>query len=80
MELIIISPSSPRHSQPVDKATIPGCNGPFTVLPGHAPILTNVCKGKIRFNKPGESMECNIDIEDGLVEIKKDEIRIFIEE
>lgn len=80
MELTIITPRGIRCNRLVDKASIPGFDGTFTVLPGHAPILSSMLRGKVIFKEQGTSVEQEIDVESGLVEVKDDKILIFIEQ
>lgn len=80
MELTIITPRGIRCNMLVDKASVPGFDGTFTVLPGHAPILSSLCRGKVKFNEQGKVTEQEIDIENGIVEVKDNEIRIFTEQ
>lgn len=80
MELTIITPSGICCNRLVDKVSIPGAGGAFTVLPGHAPILSGMLRGKVKFNEQGKDVEEEIDVENGFVEVKDNEIRIFTEQ
>jgi len=80
MELTVISPKGILCDMQIDKASFPGCQGTFTVMPNHAPLVSTLKKGKIKYNPTGKVDEKEIDIEDGIVEIKYNKIRVITEQ
>ena len=54
MYLTITSPSGILCRTTVDKVSLPGTVGAFTVLPGHAPLISQLKEGKIIYAKEGE--------------------------
>lgn len=79
MKLTVITPRGVLYNIQVDKASFPGVLGSFSVMHNHAPILSILRKGKIRYKVPGQTGEQEIAIENGVVEIKQNQIRIFTE-
>jgi len=80
MELTIITPRGILCNLLIDKATFPGSQGVFTVMPNHAPLLSTLTRGKIQYNAKGEADEKELDVENGIVEIKQNKIWIFTEQ
>lgn len=80
MEFTVITPKGILYHVLVDKASFPGSGGTFTVMRNHAPILSTLKKGKIIYNLKGEAEEKELDVEDGIVEVKQNKIRIFTEQ
>lgn len=80
MELTIITPRGILCNMNIDKASFPGAQGAFTVMPNHAPIMSTLRRGKIRYNAKGQKEEQEIEVEDGIVEIKQNKIWIFTEQ
>lgn len=64
----------------VDKATLPGSLGSFMVLKNHAPLLSTLCKGKIRYTVQGNAEEKEIEVQDGIVEVRQNKIWVFTEQ
>ncbi|MCL2502787.1 MAG: F0F1 ATP synthase subunit epsilon [Bacteroidales bacterium] len=74
MKLIIITPQSNSCFDQVDKVIIPGSKGNFTVLRGHAPLVSTLRKGVIQCNQQ------EIAVEGGVVAVQKDTVTVFIEQ
>ena len=49
--LEIVTPERLVLSEPVDEAVIPGAEGYFGVLPGHAPLLAALGTGELEYRK-----------------------------
>ena len=54
IRLHILSPEGTLVSASVSLVSLPGTLSPFTVLPGHAPIVTSLEKGSIRYVEDGD--------------------------
>ena len=72
MKLVIVTPQGSSTIDDVDKVTIPGSEGIFVALHGHAPLVS-VIQGVIRCNQQ------EIAIESGVVEVKDNIITIITE-
>ena len=73
MKLAIVTPQGRTLMEPVEAVTIPGSEGRFTVLRGHAPLVSAICKGVVRVD------DKEMVVESGMVEVKKDVITIVTE-
>ncbi len=78
MRIEIISPNGILYEGETSKASFPGLGGGFDVLPHHAPLVSALTKGTIRFEKAGKMEEQPI--ESGFVEVKDDELSVCIEQ
>tara|TARA_B100000242_G_C42844310_1_gene392127 strand:+ start:127 stop:411 length:285 start_codon:yes stop_codon:yes gene_type:complete len=78
----------------IDSAIFPGSDGSFQVLRNHAPIVSTLMKGKIiiqgeisfhtedsigKYNISKEKESTSLQIESGLVELKKNSIKVLID-
>ena len=63
----LVSPSALLTSEEVDMVIVPGEDGDFGVLPGHAPILSNLRPGTVDIHKNG-SISTTIFVEGGFAE------------
>ncbi len=74
--LKIISPQREVLSEDVDLVELPGTMGRFEVLRDHAPLISSLEKGSIRYVKGGESNE--IECEPGFVEVRSNTVTVCI--
>lgn len=77
IKLLILSPQGKVFSGDVDQAIFPGVLGAFAVLPRHAPLISSLAKGKLKYCQNGEWSQ--FEVEDGFVEVKNNEIKVCIE-
>ena len=78
----------------INSAIFPGSDGSFQVLKNHAPIVSTLMKGKIiiqgeisfhtedsigKYNISKEKKSTSLQIESGLVELKKNSIKVLID-
>tara|TARA_B100000963_G_scaffold246026_1_gene215397 strand:- start:2219 stop:2503 length:285 start_codon:yes stop_codon:yes gene_type:complete len=78
----------------IDSAIFPGSDGSFQVLTNHAPIVSTLTKGKIeikgeisfhaedssdKYNINKEKKTISLQIESGLVELKKNSIKVLVD-
>jgi len=73
----ILTPVSSRSIE-AEAVFLPGTRSPFEVLPGHAPIISSLEAGRIRW-RDAEGKEDGLDIRSGLVRVKDDEITACVE-
>lgn len=75
-QLSIISLEKIEYRDKISAVICPGANGELTVLEDHIPLITPLKKGEIIIKK--EDKEDKIQIQDGILEVKKDETVILI--
>jgi F-type H+-transporting ATPase subunit epsilon len=77
MQLEIITPDDQVFSGEVSEVTLPGTQGSFQVLNSHAPIISTLSAGQIKFK--GASGEQVMNSEGGVVEVLDNKIIVLAE-
>ena len=77
MKVRIITPEKVLFEGESESVTFPGINGSFDVLPHHAPLITALQKGIIRYLVNGKEYEQPID--SGFVKIENDLVTVCAE-
>ena len=75
--LHILSPEGTLVKADVSLVTLPGIVSPFTVLPGHAALVTALVAGDIRYVEDGS--EKRLPIREGFVEVKDNQVKVCVE-
>ena len=78
MKLEIITPDKKVFSGEVMLVRVPGSKGPFEILNNHAPILSSLDQGTVRFIETN-GVEHFLKIGGGMVENKANKIIILAE-
>ena len=68
LHLSIVSPEKSIFDGDVKIVTLPGTVGSFSILPGHAPIVSSLQAGTLSYTTM-EGEERTIDIQGGFVEL-----------
>ena len=76
MELVIISPKGVVCNATVERVSLPGAAGRFTVLRGHAPLVSLLEAGQVRYMQNGQ--EHIVAVKGGFVRVSKDKIEITV--
>ena len=74
--LKIITPQREILSTEADLVELPGEMGRFEVLKDHAPLISSLAAGKIRYVKGGEQHE--IETQPGFVEVRDNVVTVCI--
>ncbi len=77
MNLEIITPDTKVFSGEATSVIVPGKAGVFQVLENHAPMLSALRKGEIRYKTAG--VEHNYAVETGVIEVLKNKVVILVE-
>ncbi len=77
IKLRILTPGWSREVE-ADAVFLPGAVSPFEVLPGHAPMISALAAGEVRWRNNGGE-EC-ISVRGGVVRVGRNEIVICAEE
>ena len=75
LTLEIATPERLLFSEKVSEAEIPGRDGYLGVLPGHAPLISELAHGVLRYVAGGKTV--HISVLGGFVEILDDHIRVL---
>ena len=78
MKLKIITPDKEVFSGEVDLVQVPGSKGSFQVLKNHAPIISTLDPGNVKYTD-NEGKTSTLIIGGGVIEVKNNEIIILAE-
>jgi F-type H+-transporting ATPase subunit epsilon len=73
LNLKIVSPERIEFAGEVERVKVPGTQGQFEILNGHAPIISTLQKGVVEYD--GQQLE----ILGGFVEVQKNEVSLCVE-
>ena len=77
IKLHILSPEGSLVRADVSLVSLPGMLSPFTVLPGHAALVTALVPGDIRYVEDGT--EKHLHIREGFAEVKDNTVTVCVE-
>ena len=75
----LVSPERLLVSQPVDMVVVPGGEGDFGVLPGHAPLISTVRPGVIEIYE-GAAVSDRIFVAGGFAEVTQERCTVLAEQ
>ena len=77
LQLEIVTPERLVEKDTVSEVQIPGKDGYFGILPGHAPLITELGVGEIRYR--GDGMEYRLAVAWGFAEVLPNKVTILAE-
>jgi F-type H+-transporting ATPase subunit epsilon len=78
IELVVVTPERQLLRQSVAEVTLPGADGQLGILPGHAPLITELGIGEMNYRgKSGESS--TLAIISGFAEVLGDRVTVLAE-
>jgi F-type H+-transporting ATPase subunit epsilon len=78
IELIIVTPERQLLREKVVEVTLPGADGQLGVLPGHAPLITELGIGELTYRGQGGS-EGTLAVISGFSEVLGDRVTVLAE-
>ena len=78
MELIVLTPEKEIYNGTISSVQLPGNDGKFEILTGHAPIVASLVKGTVRI-LPTSGEKKTFNIEKGFVEVLRDEVSLLVQ-
>ena len=78
-EFELVSPEQLLLSEPVEMVVVPGTEGDFGVLPGHAPMISTVRTGVISIYRGG-SVDRRIFVAGGFAEVTPERCTVLADE
>jgi F-type H+-transporting ATPase subunit epsilon len=76
MVLKIISAQDVLFEGEVSKVSLPGANGTFMVLPGHASLISTLVPGKVVYGHDGQTSD--IEVAGGIVDVDNNIVSVCI--
>ena len=77
--LHILSPEGTLALEEVSQVSLPGMVSPFTVLPGHAAMVTALVQGEISYRK-ADGSKTVVRIREGFAEVRDNKVIACVEE
>ena len=77
IQLTVVTPERSLVNEQVDELQIPGAEGYLGVLPGHAPLFTELKVGELSYRKGGTWT--SLAVAWGFAEVLPDQVRILAE-
>lgn len=77
LQLEIVTPEKKVVNTPVEEVQIPGKNGYLGVLPGHAPLITELAVGEITYRQ--NASEQHLAVAWGFAEVLPDKVTVLAE-
>ncbi len=75
LHLEIVTPEASVFADEVDSVVVPGIDGEAGLLPSHAPLVTTIQPGELRYTKDGT--EEYLALGEGFVEISEDRVAVI---
>jgi F-type H+-transporting ATPase subunit epsilon len=79
IELIIVTPERQLLRETVVEVTLPGADGQLGVLPGHAPLITELGIGELSYRSQAASEVVHLAIISGFTEVLGDRVTVLAE-
>lgn len=79
-ELVIVTPERQLLRQPVVEAELPGADGCLGILPGHAPLITELGIGQLTFRPATSGLDAEpLAVMQGFAEVLGDRVTVLAE-
>jgi F-type H+-transporting ATPase subunit epsilon len=79
IELVIVTPEKQLIREKVAEVQMPGENGYLGILPGHAPLMTELGIGELSYHDPSGKETAHIAIVRGFAEVLGDRVTVLAE-
>ncbi len=79
IQLVIVTPERQLLSERVVEVTLPGAEGELGVLPGHAPLITELGIGELRYRSAGGTLSEPMAVIRGFAEVLGDRVTVLAE-
>jgi F-type H+-transporting ATPase subunit epsilon len=79
IELIVVTPERQLLQETVVEVNIPGREGQLGILPGHAPLMTELGIGELSYRTATSSQPTTLSIISGFAEVLPDRVTVLAE-
>jgi F-type H+-transporting ATPase subunit epsilon len=79
IELIVVTPERELVRESVVEVTVPGLEGALGVLPGHAPLMSELGIGELRYRTGTSSQPIALAVLRGFAEVLPDRVTVLAE-
>jgi F-type H+-transporting ATPase subunit epsilon len=79
IQLIVVTPERQLLRETVVEVTIPGLDGQLGILPGHAPMMTELGIGELAYRTSASSQPVVLAVISGFAEVLPDRVTVLAE-
>jgi F-type H+-transporting ATPase subunit epsilon len=79
IQLIVVTPERQLLRENVVEVTVPGLDGQLGILPGHAPLMTELGIGELAYRTSASSQPVVLAVISGFAEVLADRVTILAE-
>src|SRR5712692_6454516 len=79
IELVVVTPEKQLLRQSAKEVQLPGADGYLGVLPGHAPLITELGIGELSYHDMGGKESAHVAIVRGFAEVLPDRVTVLAE-
>jgi F-type H+-transporting ATPase subunit epsilon len=79
IELIIVTPQRQLLRDKVASVQLPGASGELGILPGHAPLITELGNGELSYKASGDGEQVVLAVLSGFAEVLPDRVTVLAE-
>jgi F-type H+-transporting ATPase subunit epsilon len=79
IELVVVTPERQLLRETVIEVIVPGREGALGVLPGHAPLMTELGIGELTYRKATSSQPTTLSVVRGFAEVLPDRVTVLAE-
>jgi len=77
MNIVVLTPDKEVFQGEINSVKVPGVNGQFQILRGHAPLVSALVDGNVSIEKKGGE-KLSFSIDKGFVEVLRNEISLLV--
>ena len=77
LQLEVVTPERRVLAESVNSVTVPGRGGEMGILPGHAPLISELQTGVLSYNEDGTTFQLHVS--GGFVEVNDDKVSVLAE-
>src|ERR1700746_806642 len=77
LQLEVVTPERRVLAEAVNSVTVPGRNGEMGILPGHAPLISELKTGVLTYSKDGATFQLHVS--GGFIEVNNDQVAVLAE-
>lgn len=79
LQFTLVTPERQLRSETVHQVVVPGIEGEFGVLAGHAPFMTVLQPGELRVYSDANTVSSRIHVEGGFAEVNEQGLTVLAE-
>lgn len=77
MNIVVLTPDKEVFNGEINSVKVPGIDGQFQVLRGHAPLVSALSEGEVSIVK-ADGQKVTFGISKGFVEVLRDEVSLLV--